>query len=144
MAGLLSWKRDRSASLFERIQQRTPEGRRSSRHQELLASIKHNLNQVLNTHPGASQSAPELGVIDLNDATASTADFHKAIEKAIRHCIIAYEPRISEVEVCADESDEQDPLTLSFHIAAQVDFDNMDHAIEFNIHLDNQQRYYLS
>lgn len=144
MAGLLSWRRDRSASLFERIQEREPEGARSSPAGDLLASIKRNLNQVLNTHPGNSQSSPELGVIDLNDATASAADFHKAIEEAIRHCIIDCEPRISQVEVSACESDDWDPLTLSFHILAQVDFDDRDYAIEFNIHLDNHQRYYLS
>ncbi|WP_058910624.1 type VI secretion system baseplate subunit TssE [Entomohabitans teleogrylli] len=144
MAGLLSWRRDRAASLFERIQEREAGASRYSRAADLLASIKCNLNQVLNSHPGGSQSAPQLGVIDLNDATASAADFRKSIEDAIRNCIICYEPRISRVAVSAGVSDYQDPLTLSFHILAHVDFDDMDNVVEFNIHLDNHQRYHLS
>ncbi|MBW7982475.1 type VI secretion system baseplate subunit TssE [Enterobacillus tribolii] len=144
MAGLLSWRRDRSASLFERIQERETGFSGYSRSGDLLASIKQNLNQVLNSHPGGSQSAPQLGVIDLNDATASSSDFRQAIEDAIRNCIIHYEPRISRVDVSAGRSDEQDPLTLSFHILAHVDFDDIDDVVEFNIHLDNHQRYHLS
>lgn len=144
MAGVVRWRRDRSASLFDRIQASGGDSPRYSRTGDLLASIKHNLNRVLNSHPGGSQSAPLLGVVDLNDASASAADFHQAIERAIRDCIIDYEPRISRVTVATEPGDEQDPLMLSFRILAHVDFDDIDDVIEFNVHLDNHQRYHLS
>ncbi|NDJ57417.1 type VI secretion system baseplate subunit TssE [Enterobacteriaceae bacterium 4M9] len=144
MAGLLSWRRDRSASLFERIQAQDDGLNRYSRNAELLTSIKHNLNRVLNSHPGGSKSSPLLGVIDLNDATATATDFRKAIEEAIRECILNYEPRISRVAVSTGNSEGDDPLMLRFHILAQVSFDDIDDVIEFNIQLDNHQRYHLS
>ncbi|KNC89667.1 type VI secretion system baseplate subunit TssE [Trabulsiella odontotermitis] len=144
MAGLLSWRRDRSGSLFERIQKQETGIIRISSSGSLLASIKKNLNQVLNSHQGGSQSAPMLGVLDLNDATLSSSDFRQSIERIVRACIIDYEPRINWVEVSAGQVDEQDPLALNFHILAHVGFDDVNSMIEFNIHLDKQQRYHLS
>ncbi len=144
MAGLLSWRRDRSASLFERIQGNDVGFSRHARNHDLLVSIKNNLNQVLNTHPGNSQSAPALGVVDMNDATASTSDFRLAVEHAISRCIEDYEPRIAHVQVHAGLTDNTDPLTLTFNILAHVNFDDVNDVIEFNIYLDNHQRYHLS
>ncbi|TQI80051.1 type VI secretion system protein [Serratia fonticola] len=143
MAALLHWERGSSASLFERIQGKGGGPSSHSRVQELLLSIKQHLNEVLNSRPGACQSAVELGVIDLNDATATTSDFRKSIEEAIQVCIERYEPRISAVTV-QSLVDQGDPLLLSFHISAHVDFDNIGDVVEFNIHLDNNRRYSLS
>ena len=101
------------------------------------------MNEVLNSRPGACQSTAGLGVIDLNDATATTSDFRKSIEQAIKECIERYEPRISEVAV-QSLVDQGDPLLLSFHISAQVDFDNIGDVVEFNIQLDSNRRYCLN
>ncbi|AXF75023.1 type VI secretion system baseplate subunit TssE [Erwinia tracheiphila] len=144
MAGILSWRRERSASLFDRIQGQRIGTSRRSRINDLLLSIKQNLNQTLNAHPGACQSAPELGVTDLNDATATASDFRKVIEGAVQQCIVRYEPRLSQVRVQAGQIDDSDPLTLNFHIVARIDFDDMDDVVEFNIQLDSQQHYHLS
>ncbi|WP_431222855.1 type VI secretion system baseplate subunit TssE [Serratia sp. L9] len=143
MAALLNWERGSSASLFERIQGKGENPSYHSRVHELLISIKQHLNEVLNSRPGACQSAAGLGVIDLNDATATTSDFRKSIEHAIKECIERYEPRISAVTV-QSLLDQGDPLLLSFHISAQVDFDNIGDVVEFNIHLDNNRRYCLN
>lgn len=143
MAALLNWTRESSASLFDRIQGKGSEPSSDRRAQALLNSIKQHLNEVLNSRPGACQSAINLGVIDLNDATATTVDFRKSIEQAIKECITNYEPRISAVEVQSLVND-GDPLLLSFHISAQVDYDNFDDVVEFNIQLDNNQRYCLN
>ncbi|MFC0228516.1 type VI secretion system baseplate subunit TssE [Serratia aquatilis] len=143
MAALLNWERGSSASLFERIQGRGSGPSSASRVQELLRSIKQHLNEVLNSRPGACQSAGGLGVTDLNDATASTSDFRKSIEQAIKDCIERYEPRITSVAVQSLVND-GDPLLLSFHISAHVNFDNIGDVIEFNILLDNNRRYCLN
>lgn len=140
MAALLNWNRDSSASLFARIQGK---GRRASpghRIQELVDSIKEHLREVLNSRPGGCQSSVELGVVDLNDATATSSDFRKSIELAIKECIEHYEPRISGVAV-QSIIDHDDPLLLSFHISASVEFDNIEDVVEFNIQLDGNRRY---
>jgi len=143
MAALLNWERGSSASLFERIQRKGLRPSSHSRMQELLNSIKQHLNEVLNSRPGGSQSAVELGVIDLNDATVATSDFRKSIELAIKECIERYEPRITAVSV-QYLVDDGDPLLLSFHISAHINFDNIGDVVEFNIQLDNNRRYCLN
>ncbi|VXC73428.1 Lysozyme [Enterobacterales bacterium 8AC] len=143
MAALLNWERGSSASLFERIQGKGPGPSSHSRVQELLNSIKQHLNEVLNSRPGSSQSAIGLGVIDLNDATATTSDFRKSIELAIKDCIERYEPRITAVTV-QSLVNHGDPLLLNFHISAHVNFDNIGDVVEFNIQLDNNRRYCLN
>lgn len=142
MAALLNWSRGSSASLFERIQ---GEGRPSShsRISGLIRSIQQHLHEVLNSRPGGCQSAISLGVVDFNDATATTSDFRTSIERAIKECIEGFEPRISAVTVESLIS-EADPLLLSFHISACVDFDNIGDVVEFNIQLDNNRRYCFS
>lgn len=143
MAALLNWERGSSASLFERIQGKESYSFPNNREQELLNSIKRHLNEVLNSRPGACQCAVDLGVTDLNDATASTSDFRKSIEQSIKDCIESYEPRISTVTV-QSLINHGDPLLLSFHIRAHVNFDNIGDVIEFNIQLDNNRRYCLN
>lgn len=140
MAALLNWQRGSPASLFDRIQGKDQASASDSRLQALLFSIKRHLHEVLNSRPGGCQSAAGLGVIDLNDATATTSDFRKSIELAIKHCIERYEPRITRVHV-RSLVDDDDPLSLSFHISACVDFDNIDDVVEFNIQLDSNRRY---
>ncbi|PHM73096.1 type VI secretion system baseplate subunit TssE [Xenorhabdus kozodoii] len=142
MAALYSWNRGSSASLFERIQGKSTGSSRQSRMRALLDSIKKHLNEVLNSRPGGCQSAIELGVIDLNDATATSVDFKQSIERAIEECIRNYEPRISAVSVSAI-SDDSDPLLLSFHISAEISLDEINDLVEFSIQLDNNRRYCL-
>ncbi|CDG19882.1 conserved hypothetical protein (probable component of the SST VI cluster; lysozyme-related protein) [Xenorhabdus poinarii G6] len=142
MAALYSWNRGSSASLFERIQGKSSGSSRQSRMRALLDSIKKHLNEVLNSRPGACQSAVELGVIDLNDATATSVDFKQNIEWAIEECIRNYEPRISAVSVSAIH-DDSDPLLLSFHISAEISLDEINDLVEFSIQLDNNRRYCL-
>ncbi|MDX6040155.1 type VI secretion system baseplate subunit TssE [Scandinavium lactucae] len=142
MAALLNWVRGSSASLFERIQ---GEGNSSSRSRlsGLICSVQQHLIEVLNSRPGGCQSAVGLGVVDFNDATATTSDFRTSIERAIKECIEGYEPRISSATVQSVISD-ADPLLLSFHIKACVDFDDMGDVVEFNIQLNNNRRYCFS
>ncbi|KMJ44474.1 type VI secretion system baseplate subunit TssE [Xenorhabdus khoisanae] len=142
MAALYSWNRGSSASLFERIQGKSSGSSHQSRMRALLDSIKKHLNEVLNSRPGACQSAIDLGVIDLNDATATSVDFKQSIEWAIEECIRNYEPRISAVSVSAI-NDDSDPLLLSFHISAEISLDDINDLVEFSIQLDNNRRYCL-
>lgn len=141
MAALLNWQRDSAASLFERIQ-KVEINSPSVNLRDFVNSIKHNLNNILNTHPGTSQSAKELGVMDLNDATSSAVDIYQKIAEIIKFCILNYEPRIIDVNI-SPLPNEQQPLTLYFYVEATVSFQDYCRFISFNIHLDNDYHYYL-
>lgn len=141
MATLLNWQRDSAASLFERIQ-KVEINSPSVNLKDFVNSIKHNLNNILNTHPGTSQSAKELGVMDLNDATSSAVDIYQKIAEIIKFCILNYEPRIIDVNI-SPLPNEQQPLTLYFYVEATVSFQDYCRFISFNIHLDNDCHYYL-
>nr|WED69485.1 type VI secretion system baseplate subunit TssE [Pectobacterium colocasium] len=119
MPSLSAWERGNAASLFDRIR---GEERRSSPETEveaLIESVKRQLDNVLNTRPGNCRSAPELGVIDFNDATQGGADIRGKIREAIRQCICRFEPRIVHVDV--DASDYlSNPMEMSFQVTAHV------------------------
>lgn len=134
-------KRNASASLFERIEGESMSYSRSTQVESLQVSIKNNLRNILNTRPGSSQSTLNLGVIDLNDATASSADFRHTIEDAIKNCIEHFEPRVKNAEVQAVNSDGYNPMDLNFHIVAHIDFNGLRDVVEFNMQLDNHYHY---
>lgn len=128
--------------LFERIRGEYSGTSRQSRITALTASVKKHLTLVLNTHPETCQSSRELGIIDLNDATATAVDFRASLETAIRDCILHYEPRISDVAV-EGLIDESNPLLLEFRITALVLLESQSQVIEFNMQMDSHRHYRL-
>ncbi|QTL93209.1 type VI secretion system baseplate subunit TssE [Aeromonas jandaei] len=140
MPYLSSWDRGNTASLFDRIR---GEGHGSSPHSEvevLVDSVKRQLDQILNTRPGNCRSAPDLGVIDLNDATQGSADIKGRIREAIRQCIRRYEPRIVHVDVRSPDY-QSSPLEMSFMVTAHVRLEHIDHVTSFNVHMDSHRHY---
>lgn len=114
---------------------------RSTDIQALRDSIKRNLNRVLNTRPGSCKSAPEMGIFDLGSEELTTDSFREAQIEKIRHCILHFEPRISQVDITADVQDENSPLDLRFQITAFVDMKGRRNVLEFNVRLDGCQHY---
>lgn len=139
MSALIAWRTNHSASLFERIEDNLAT-RNSNEEESLVASLKRNLQAILNTRAGNAQSCKELGIIDFNDATGSTVEVYATICKAIRRCIENYEPRINKVDVVA-QPNESDPLTLYFSIKALVIFDEKERLINFNLRIDGNHKY---
>ncbi|QWT40047.1 type VI secretion system baseplate subunit TssE [Dickeya dadantii] len=140
MPSLSAWERGSAASLFDRIR---GEERRSSPETELedlIESVKRQLDQVLNTRPGSCRSAPELGVIDFNDATHGGADIRGKIREAIRQCICRFEPRIVHVDVSASDY-LSNPLEMSFQVTAHVRLEDLEQVTSFNIHMDSHRHY---
>ncbi|BCS47513.1 type VI secretion system baseplate subunit TssE [Aeromonas jandaei] len=140
MPYLSSWDRGNTASLFDRIR---GEGHGSSPRSEvevLVDSVKRQLDQILNTRPGNCRSAPDLGVIDLNDATQGSADIKGRIREAIRQCIRRYEPRIVHVDVRSPDY-QSSPLEMSFMVTAHVRLEHIDHVTSFNVHMDSHRHY---
>ncbi len=108
--------------LFERLA--TPERPEASGAEaslaEIVESIKRHLVDLLNSHPGHSECAPELGLLDFNDATIGVLDLERNIQRAIRQCIERFEPRVRQVEVESLPRG-SDPLPLRFQVHATVD-----------------------
>lgn len=111
-----------------------------SEHSHVLESIKRHLVRLLNAHPGNSASAPDLGLLDFNDATRGTHDLNIQIRSAIRHCIENYEPRVQRVDVVALPQ-QQDPLQLRFQVTVYLRTDSADDKTTIDLVLDDK-RYY--
>lgn len=141
MSALTSWRRSCSASLFERIQENRAT-RSVNETEDLVASLKRNLQAILNTRSGNAQSCPELGIIDFNDATGSSVEVYTAICKTIKRCIEDYEPRISRAEIIA-QPNENDPLTLYFLVTLYVSFEECESVVNFNLRIDGNHKYKL-
>lgn len=86
---------------------------------DAVESIKQHLADLLNTRPGDSAGAPELGLIDFNDATIGLFDLEVNIKQAIQNCIERYEPRVQDVEV-EIMSRQESGLQLRFQIHATL------------------------
>lgn len=144
MAALLHWERNGSASLFERIQQnsRCSSPTIQGQIKAIIESVKNNLTHILNSHPGACQSAVELGVVDFNDAVSGTFDISEKIKDTIKSCIIQFEPRVTNVNITA-YANELEPLTLFFYVELLISLEEITTQTAFNIHLDNDRHYYL-
>jgi type VI secretion system protein len=140
MPYLSSWDRGNAASLFERIQGEGIIASPGSEVDELVDSVKRQLDKILNTRPGNCRSAPDLGVIDLNDATQGSADIKGRIREAIRQCIRRYEPRIIHVDVRSPDH-QTSPLEMSFLVTAHVKLEHIEQVTSFNVHMDSHRHY---
>ncbi|MGL6001059.1 MAG: type VI secretion system baseplate subunit TssE [Plesiomonas sp.] len=140
MPSLMLWDRKSTASLFDRIREKPEITSVAKEAEVLIASVKKHLDCILNTRPGSCRSAPELGIIDLNDATQGSADIRARIREAIRQCIRQYEPRIVHVDVWPSDV-LANPLEMSFQVTAHVRLENIEQVTSFNIHMDNHRHY---
>jgi len=78
-----------------------------------------NLRRVLNSRRGSAPSAIEYGIIDLSAILHNYPESVGEMAESIRRCVKHYEPRLTRVRVIYDKQ-EEDALTLRFHISAQV------------------------
>ena len=141
MAALLRWKNDQHQSLFDRIN--TESNRDDYRvDKNRLDSIKYTLSRILNSRPGGCQSAKSIGVVDLNDATISASEIRAEVCRAIKDCIMQYEPRIVEVTVVS-RTNEDDALTMQFEILAVVKDELGTDNVTFRMYIDNRQHYFF-
>ncbi|MAL32074.1 type VI secretion system baseplate subunit TssE [Marinobacter lutaoensis] len=125
-------------SLFERLEQAA--GTEPDAGGHVIESIKRHLVRLLNAHPGNSASAPDLGLLDFNDATLGTHDLKLQIRGAIRRCIETFEPRVRRVEV-VDLPQGPDPLQLRFQVTVYLNVADGDDRTTIDLVLDDK-RYY--
>lgn len=130
------------ASLFERLDASLPLPRHRTRQDVAAArirAIKNHLERLLNTRKGSSQSCPELGLPDMNDASAGPMDLRDQICQEIRQVVAAYEPRIQIVAVQPIAVDGQ-PWGLRFRLHCLVPVKHASEPVEIDLLLHQQQQ----
>ncbi|EPC00242.1 hypothetical protein L861_07035 [Litchfieldella anticariensis FP35 = DSM 16096] len=105
---------------------------------ESVESIKRHLVELLNSHPGHSECAPGLGLLDFNDATLGVLDLKLNIQRAIRQCIERFEPRVRSVEV-EPLPHNGDPLQLRFQVHATLDIGRESAETTIDLLLNNKR-----
>jgi type VI secretion system protein len=107
---------------------------------DVVQSIKRHLVRLLNAHPGASLSAPELGLLDFNDATLGTLDLGIRVRNAIRQCIERFEPRVNLVNVLALPQG-ANSLQLRFQVTVHLRVAAVDDKATIDLLLDDNCYY---
>jgi type VI secretion system protein len=107
---------------------------------DVLNSIKLNVTNVLNTRLGEAQSAPNLGLIDFNDASLGVMDLSLRVKLAVQKCLITYEPRLCNLQI-KTVTDPNNPLGLCFHINADINSSALHDKVEINLILGNDRKY---
>ncbi|NWL75391.1 type VI secretion system baseplate subunit TssE [Pseudomonas taiwanensis] len=129
-------------SLFERLDPDLPP-RRARTQQDLAAervrAIKNHLELLLNARRGGSQSCPELGLPDMNDAGAGQMDLRNQICLDIREAVAAYEPRVQVVDVRPLITGEQ-PLGLRFRLHCLVPVRDASEQVELDLLVHHRQQ----
>ena len=106
---------------------------------ERIGAIKRHLQWLLNTREGCSQSSPDLGLSDFNDAAVGSADLVVRVRRDIERLIAAYEPRVHVLGVRATPDPEQ-PLDLHFRLDCLVPIQNVEEKLEIDLLIRHQDQ----
>lgn len=109
----------------------------------VISSIKRNISVLLNTRIGESQSCPELGLFDFNDANSGSFDLGVRIKVGIKTCIERFEPRLSHLDIRVLH-DSTCPFSLRFHIHGNINVKTAQEKIEIDLFLDSNRTYRVS
>lgn len=93
-------------------------------------SVMGNLQEVLNVREGCCETRPDYGVPDFNSFIGLFPDALPAIARTVREQIEAFEPRLTDVDV-EFVPDPDQPLTLNFHISAELALDGERRRVTF-------------
>src|SRR6476469_8279933 len=113
-------KTARSASLLSRI--RNPELSVARRHvptNELRNDVLQHLRGMCSTLQGSVLTRPDYGIPDVSEMLHNFPDAIALMQKALKHTITMYEPRLTNVRVTHVMRDETE-LIIRFEIAAQL------------------------
>lgn len=108
-------------------------------------SLKRDLEWLLNTRqppidgisafPLASKSVIHYGLMDTSSLSLSSSNDHKRLQQAVSDCILAFEPRLTDVRVVIADNEEK-RRRMRFHIEAQILLDPAPEPISFDTVLD--------
>jgi type VI secretion system protein len=86
--------------------------------QDLEASLREHLSQMLNTRAGSALTCPDYGVLEVSEVVHDFPDAIGIVQRSLKNTIQQYEPRLRNVQVRHVKS-EMSLLTLEFEITAQ-------------------------
>lgn len=111
----------REERLLERIKvwEKKPERRSKEDTRRIIDSIIRHLQRILNTKTGNVPIADDYGVPDFTDLLRTYPDSVRDFERAIKHTIQKYEPRLKAVRLNLLPPDEN-LLSLRFQIVAKL------------------------
>jgi type VI secretion system protein len=131
-------------SLFDRLEPDLLQRRSLQSHNELperIRSIKRNIELLLNTRQGCSQSSPDVGLPDFTDATAGSSELLIRTSSGIRDAIQSYEPRVVVRDVHFTPNP-QAPLELNFRLDCVLAVDSKDAVLEVDLVMNGHNRHY--
>lgn len=102
---------------------------------QMLYSVQDHLQRILNTRQGSVPIAEDYGIPDFTNLMSGFPESRRGIERAICNTIQKYEPRLQGVRI-AFLPQEDDVLTLSFQISAQLVLKDHKDPITFESVLD--------
>ncbi len=102
---------------------------------QMLYSVQDHLQLILNTRQGSVPIAEDYGIPDFTNLMSGFPESRRGIERAICNTIQKYEPRLQGVRI-AFLPQEDDVLTLSFQISAQLVLKDHKDPITFESVLD--------
>lgn len=106
-----------------------------------VEAVKNNLQQILNTRQGSSESSPDMGLIDFNDATGGSTDFALKIAKNIKDTIQTYEYRVRIKDVVFIPTPER-PLDLNFKMTGVLSIQHKAEIVTIELMLDGLNKQY--
>ena len=131
-------------SFFERLDPDLPITRTiddSHQLEAIVGAIKRHIEWLLNSREGNSQSAPELGLSDFNDATGGSTDFTLKIANNIKETIQRYEPRVT-VQDVEYSPNPDNPLELTFKVVGQLTLRQHNKEVLIELVLNGHNKHY--
>lgn len=131
-------------SLFDRLdpeacQQRSLLARNNL--PERIQGIKRHIELLLNARQGCSQSSPEVGLPDFNDAVAGSADLLIRTARGIRESIEAHEPRLTVRDVRFIPNPDA-PLELNFRLDCVMTVEHPEEVFGIDLVMNGHNRHY--
>jgi type VI secretion system protein len=126
----------KGASLFARI--RNPQlavPRRQVLESELRDSVLQHLQGMCSTRIGSMLTHPDYGIPDVSDMVHSFPHAISMMQRALKHTIEAYEPRLANVRITHVASQTGD-LIVRFDVTAQLVGDNGRSPVKFETTFD--------
>jgi type VI secretion system protein len=128
-------------SLLTRIRQ--PElnaTRRTVTDRELRENVLHHLRMMCTTRQGTMLTCPDYGIATVSEMVHAFPDAIAMMARSIRHTIMTYEPRLTNVQVRHIPAED---LTLRYEISAQMVADGVKSAVKFETQMDTSRKLTL-
>ncbi len=137
----------REQSLLERIASGLDGGRRGSTTQEdlhvLVESVRGNLERLLNSRHGMSETVPDYGLPALTDIVVSGDRHVQLLREAMQQAVEKYEPRLRRVRVSVVEQ-EGETKRMGFRIDGVLVSDSGEHRVWYGVALSGGGEFEVS